>query len=108
MSRERAQRRAVRLAAQAKERGRRERARGRRDARRALVRRLTPRLPDRRTGRIFARRSRAQRITIAALVAVVVVGIWWYFDDLGARIALTALVAVALPAFIVISLDRRT
>jgi Flp pilus assembly protein TadB len=108
VSRERARRRAEREAEQQRTRAARERRDARRAARRALARRLTPRLPDRRTGKIFARRSRAERITIGLLTTVVVAGIWWYFDDLGAKIALTALVAVALPAVIVLTLDRRT
>ena len=71
------------------------------------MRRLTPRLPDRRTGRLYPRRSRTQRAAIA-LVAVVLVGlIWLNFTDLGTRIALTALVALASPALIVLTLDRR-
>ncbi len=108
MSRERAQRRAVREAEQQRLRAQRERRDARRTTRRRLARRLTPRLPDRRTGKIFARRSRSERITIGLLAAIVVAGIWWYFDDLGVQIALTALVVLALPALIVLTLDRRT
>ena len=107
MSKERAAKRAVRLAQQERERAARERRVARKDARRRIVRRLTPRLPDRRTGRLYPRRSRTQRAAIA-LVAVVLVGlIWLNFTDLGTRIALTALVAVASPALIVLTLDRR-
>ena len=107
MSKERAAKRAVRLAQQERERAIRERGVVRRDARRRIVRRLTPRLPDRRTGRLYPRRSRTQRAAIA-LVAVVLVGlIWLNFTDLGTRIALTALVALASPALIVLTLDRR-
>lgn len=108
MSKERAQRRVQREAEQQRARLARERRQARRAKRRALIRRLTPRLPDRRTGKMFARRSRAERITIGLVAALVVAAIWWYFDDLGAKIALTALVIVALPALIVLTLDRRT
>jgi hypothetical protein len=107
VSKERAARRAVRLAQQERERAARERRVARRDARRRIVRRLTPRLPDRRTGRLYPRRTRTQRAAIA-LAAVVLVGlIWLNFTDLGTRIALTALVALASPALIVLTLDRR-
>jgi Flp pilus assembly protein TadB len=108
VSRERAQRRAARLAEQEKARAQRERVQARRAKRRALTRRLTPRLPDRRVGKMYPRRTWAQRWTIAVLAGLAIVGIWWYFTDLGAKIALTALVVVALPALIVLTLDRRT
>jgi hypothetical protein len=108
MSKERAGRRVARQAEQEKARGARERSQARRALRRALARRLTPRLPDRRTGRLYARRTRAERIAIGVVAALALGWIWWYFDDLGARIALTALVVVAAPALIVITLDRRT
>ncbi len=107
MSRERAQRRAERLAVQEKVKAARERRQARKARRRALARRLTPRLPDRRTGRLYARRTRAERITVAIAAAVVLAAIWYYIGDLGARIALTALVVVAAPALIVLSFDRR-
>jgi len=107
VSRERAQRRVARLAEQEKARAGQERRDARRARRRALARRLTPRLPDRRPGRLY-RRSRAERITIGVVAALVVAAIWWYFDDLGTQLALTALVIVAAPALIVLTLDRRT
>ncbi|HKS97898.1 MAG TPA: hypothetical protein VJT31_00080, partial [Rugosimonospora sp.] len=72
-----------------------------------LARALTPRLPDRRTGRLFPRRSRLQRATIALVAAVALGLIWWGFDGLATRIALSALVLLALPAMIVLTLDRR-
>jgi hypothetical protein len=108
MSRERAQRRAVRLAEAERERARRARQVARRDRRRALARRLTPRLPDRRTGRLYARRALAQRIGIG-LTALLAVGlIWWKFDELTTRLALTIVVAVAAPAAVVLTFDRRS
>ncbi len=72
-----------------------------------MARALTPRLPDRRTGRLFPRRTRTQRITIALCAAAALALIWWGFDGLATRIALSALVLVALPAMIVLTLDRR-
>ena len=107
MSKLRAQRRSVRLAQAEKVRASRERVTARRARRRALARALTPRLPDRRTGRLYRRRTRGQRIAIVGCAAVALGGIWWEFDALGTRIALSALVLVALPAMIVLTFDRR-
>jgi hypothetical protein len=106
VSRERALRRAAREAEAARRRVRHEKARGRAARRRALVRRLAPR--RRRTGRLYARRALAQRIGIA-LVAVLAVGVvWWQFADLATRLALTVVIAVAAPAAVVLTFDRRT
>jgi hypothetical protein len=108
VSRERALRRAAREAEAARERARRERVVARRARRRALVRRLKPRLPDRRTGRLYARRAFAQRLGIA-LTGLLAVGlIWWRVDGLSTRIALTIVVAVAAPAVVVLTFDRRS
>ena len=107
MSKERALRRAERQAAAEVTRAVRERAVRRRARRRAAVRRLTPRLPDRRTGKMFARRSRAERAAIAIGVFLALLVIWSYVDPLLARVGLTALVAVATPIVVVLILDRR-
>jgi hypothetical protein len=106
MSRERAVRRAAREAEAERRRTRHERARERAARRRTLVRRLAPR--RRRTGRLYARRALAQRIGIG-LVAVLAVGVvWWQFEDLATRLALTVVIAVAAPAAVVLTFDRRT
>jgi hypothetical protein len=107
VSKVRAQRRTAREAEAAAARAARERAAARRTRRRRLARALTPRLPDRRTGRLFPRRTRTQRITIGLFAVIALAAIWWWFDGLATRIALTALVVVALPAMIVLTLDRR-
>jgi hypothetical protein len=108
VSKERAQRRAVRIAEATRERERRARRVARRERRRALVRGLTPRLPDRRTGRLYARRAFAQRLGIG-LVAVAAIGlIWWQVDGLSTQIALTIVVIVAAPAVVVLALGRRS
>jgi hypothetical protein len=108
VSRERAARRAVRLAEASRERARRERLVARRARRRALLRRVTPRRPDRRTGRLYARRAFAQRLGIA-LTALLAVGlIWWQVDGLSTQVALTIVVAVAAPAAVVLTFDRRS
>ena len=108
MSKERARRRAVRLAEAERERAVRARVVARRQRRRALLRRLTPRLPDRRTGRLFARRSRGERAGVLVLSLVAVMVIWLLVDDLALRIGLIALLLLVLPAVVVIALDRRT
>ncbi|MDW5323112.1 hypothetical protein [Plantactinospora sp. KLBMP9567] len=108
MSKERARRRAVRLAEAERERAARARKVARRQRRRALLRRLAPRLPDRRTGRLFARRSRGERAGVAVLSVAAVIGIWLLVDDLALRLGLIALLLLVLPAVVVIALGRRT
>ena len=108
MSKERARRRAEREVLVAAERARRARKVARRQRRRALARRLTPRIQRRRTGRIFARRGRGERATIAVLTLAALAAVWLLVDPLALRLALIALLLVALPAFVVIALGRRT
>jgi Flp pilus assembly protein TadB len=103
MSKERARRRALAEVERAKRAARRERA----EHRRATLRRMVPHLQRRRTGKLFARRSRAQRAAIASGVLVALILVWWLVDPLLTRIALTALVAVATPTLVVLTLDRR-
>jgi hypothetical protein len=103
VSRERALRRAARLA----EVERARLARERRERRRARLRALRPRLPDRRTGKLYPRRTRAQRAGIVVAAAVALGMIWLLVDSLPTRIALTALVAIGSPALVVLTLDRR-
>jgi hypothetical protein len=107
LSKERALRRAERQAAAEAARAARSRAVRRRARRRAALRRLTPRLPDRRTGKLFARRTRGERTAIALGVLLALLLIWVYVDPLLARVGLTALVAVATPIVVVLILDRR-
>lgn len=108
MSKERARRRAVRQAQADRERAVRARRVSRRQRRRALVRRLTPRLPDRRTGRLFVRRSRAERVGVTVVSLLAVAGIWLLVDNLALRLMLIALLILVLPAVVVIALGRRT
>ena len=59
------------------------------------------------TGRLYARRRLAERVGIG-LAAVLAIGfVWWQFEDLATRLALTIVVAVAAPAAVVLTLDRR-
>ncbi len=105
MSRERALRRAQREALAARAQAARERVAARRSRRRALARRLLP--PRRRIGRLYARRTRAERATIVLVTLLGLAGVWYLVEDMATRIALAALVLVALPALIVLTLDRR-
>jgi hypothetical protein len=107
MSKQRAVRRAVREAEAAAARAARERAAARRTRRRAIVRRLTPRLPHRRVGKLYPRRSRAERTLIVALLALSVFIVWMTVDDLATRIALTATLLIAAPAIVVLAFGRR-
>jgi len=104
MSKERARRRAERLAVLEKEKAARARKVNRRAARRALARRLTPQ--RRSSGQIY-RRSRGQRagIVLIPLVAIVAVGV--LVPDLALRLVLIALIMLAVPALVVVVLGRR-
>lgn len=107
MSKERARRRAARLAEAERQRAARARREARRQRRRVLLRRLRPR-PAGRTGRLLARRSRGERATVAALSLGAGLIIWLVVDNLALRLALLALLILVLPAVVVIALDRRT
>lgn len=108
MSKERARRRALRQAEEERQRAVRARRVARRQRRRTLLRRLRPRLPGRRTGRLFARRSRGERAAVFVLSLAALAVIWLVVDDLALRLALIALLILVLPAVVVIALDRRT
>ena len=106
MSKERARRRAERLAVLEKERAVRARKVARRQRRRALVRRLTPgRLPS--SGRLH-RRSRGQRIGIVLVPLAAAVAVWVLVPDPALRIVLTAMIVIAVPALVVLVLGRRS
>jgi Flp pilus assembly protein TadB len=107
VSKERARRRAARQAQAEAERARRARSVARRQRRRTLLRRLTPRLPDRRTGRLFVRRSRAERAGVVVLSLLAVAAIWALVDNVALRLVLIVLLILALPAAVVIALGRR-
>jgi hypothetical protein len=107
MSKERARRRAIREAEAARLRAQRARAVARRQRRRALLRRLRPRLPDRRTGRLFARRSRGERAGVAAVSLAALAAIWMLVSDPALRVVLTVVLVLGLPAAVVIALGRR-
>ncbi|BCJ51027.1 hypothetical protein Asp14428_25020 [Actinoplanes sp. NBRC 14428] len=104
MSKERAQRRAERLAVLEKEKARRARRVARRNRRRALVRSLRPQ--RRGSGRLY-RRSRTQRAGIVVVPLLASGLIWFLVPELGLRIILIALIVLVLPALVVVILGRR-
>jgi hypothetical protein len=116
VSKERARLRAERLAAEEKARAARERRQwlarvlGLSQAA-GLIRRMrrgTGRRPARRrTGKLFARRNRAQRAAITVGVGLALLLVWTLVDPLLTRIGLTVFIAVATPAVVVLTLDRR-
>ncbi|MFV2019737.1 hypothetical protein [Micromonospora sp. LOL_023] len=108
MSKERARRRAVRLAQQEKERAARARSTTRRKRRQATLRRLTPRRPGGRTGRLFVRRSRTERAGIAVSAVASLVVVWLAVPDMALRLLLIAVLLLVAPAAVVIALGRRT
>lgn len=108
MSKERARRRAEREAEAARVRAARAARLAGRQRRQALLRKLTPRLKGGRTGRMFARRSRAERAGIAVAGAGALLLIWMLVDTIALKVGLTALLVLAMPALVVLTLDRRT
>jgi hypothetical protein len=107
MSKERAIRRAARLAEEQAAREARARAAARRARRKSLARKLTPRRPDRRVGKLYPRRTRAQRFGIGLGYLAAVLLIWYLVADLPTRLALIGALTVAAPALVVIAFGRR-
>jgi hypothetical protein len=104
LSKERAKRRAERLAVLEQEKAVRARRVARRERRGALLRRLKPRFG--RDGRLY-HRSRRQRIGIVVVTLLAVVAVWTLIPDLPLRIILTAMLVLAVPALVVVVLGRR-
>ena len=104
MSKERARRRAERLAVAEREKAGRARQVARRQRRHSLIDALKPRFG--RDGRLY-RRSRRQRIGIVVVAAVAVAAVWTLIPDPALRIILTALIVLATPAAVVVVLGRR-
>jgi Flp pilus assembly protein TadB len=100
MSKERARRRAERLAALEKKKA----SQARRQRRRAVLRRLKPRTG--RSGRLY-RRSRAQRTGIVVVPLVAAALIWLLVPDMALRVVLTVVIVLALPAMVVVVLGRK-
>jgi Flp pilus assembly protein TadB len=107
VSKERARTRAARVAVAEKEKAKRARRVSRRLRRQAFLRGLIPRR-RRRTGRLFVRRSRAQRIGLVVVPLLVVGAVLLLVDDPALRLVLLALFVLALPALVVVVLGRRS
>jgi Flp pilus assembly protein TadB len=105
VSKERARRRAERLAELERQQAARARKVARRQRRRELVRRVAPRAG--RPGRLH-RRSRRERIGIALVPVLAAVAVWLLVPDPGLRIVLTAMIVIAVPALVVLVLGRRS
>jgi Flp pilus assembly protein TadB len=104
VSKERARRRAERVAVLEKEKAARARKVARRQRRRAALRRMTPRLGS--AGRLH-RRSRAQRIGIVVVPLLAALVVWLLVPDPALRIVLTAMIVIAVPALVVLVLGKR-
>ncbi|WP_430779889.1 hypothetical protein [Actinoplanes sp. G11-F43] len=104
MSKERARRRAERLAVLEREKAGRARKAARHDRLQALRKRLTPRFG--RDGRIYLRSLR-QRIGIAGATLAAIILVWTFVPELALRIILTAIIILAVPALVVVVLGRR-
>ena len=107
MSKERARLRAERVAVDEARRASRQRRAERRRRRRVAIKRIVPRLPDHRIGRLLPRRTRGQRAAIGGGVFVALLLVWLYADALSTKIALSILIAAATPVLVVLALDRR-
>ena len=103
MSKERARRRAERLAVLEKEKAARARKVARRQRRRTVMRRMTPRIGS--SGRLH-RRSRGQRAGIVVVPLAAIVAIWLLVPDLPLRIVLTAMIVIVVPALVVLVLGK--
>jgi Flp pilus assembly protein TadB len=105
VSKERARRRAERLAVEEKQKSARARRVARRQKRRALVRSLTPR--RRSSGNLY-RRSFRQRLGIVLVPLVAAVAVWYLVPDVALRLVLIAMIVLILPALVVVVLGRRS
>ncbi|MFF5083101.1 hypothetical protein ACFY36_39165 [Actinoplanes sp. NPDC000266] len=105
MSKERARRRAERLAVLEKEKAARARKVSRRVWRRSLLNRLTP--PRVGSSGTLHRRSRGERLGIILLPLVAIAAIWLFVPETSLRIVLTLLIVLAAPALVVVILGRK-
>jgi Flp pilus assembly protein TadB len=106
VSKDRARRRAERLAVLEKEKAARARRSARRQRRRALVSSLKPKRRPR-SGTLY-RRSRAQRTGIATVPLIAALAVWFLVPDLALRLVLIVMIVLVLPALVVVVLGRRS
>ncbi|MEU7822350.1 hypothetical protein [Catellatospora sp. NPDC049133] len=109
MSKERKLRREAREAAARQAVAAEERRAARRLARRAFWRRISLyELRIRRTGRLSARRSAAERAGVAIVTALALFVIWTLVPSTALAVALSLLLALTLPVFVIVAFDRRS
>jgi Flp pilus assembly protein TadB len=106
VSKERARRRAERLAVLEKQKSARARRSVRRQRRRALITSLKPK--RRPSSGVLYRRSRTQRTGIAVIPLVAALAVWLLIPDLALRLVLIAMIVLVLPALVVVVLGRRS
>jgi Flp pilus assembly protein TadB len=104
VSKDRARRRAERLAVLEKEAARARVVARRRQQRRALMQKVKPQ--RRRTGRLPVF-TRAQKTGIVVLPLITAAAVWWLIPDVALRILLLAMIVLVLPALVVVVLGRR-
>ncbi|GLW27130.1 hypothetical protein [Actinoplanes regularis] len=106
MSKERARRRAERLAVLEREKAARARKVARRAWGRVLLKKLAPpRMGS--DGRLY-RRNRRQRIGIVVVLLIAIAAVWLFIPEPALRILLTVLLVLAAPALVVVVLGRRS
>jgi Flp pilus assembly protein TadB len=106
VSKERAKRRAERLAVLEKEKAVRARRSARRQRRRALVTSLKPK--RRPSSGVLRRRSRAERAGIAVIPLVAALAVWFLVPELALRLVLVVMIVLVLPPLVVVVLGRRS
>jgi hypothetical protein len=104
VSKERARRRAERLAVVEKEKAARARQVARRQKRRALVKRLRPRRKRTGTLHVF---TRAEKTGIAVVPVVAAAAVWFLVPEVALRLVLIVLIVLVLPALVAVVLGRR-
>ena len=104
MSKERAQRRAERLAVQEKQKAVRARRVARRQKRLALAAKLKPQ--RRRTGKLHVF-SRAEKTGITVVPLLTAAAVWFLVPDVALRLVLIVMIVLVLPALTVVVLGRR-
>jgi hypothetical protein len=104
VSKERAKRRAERLAVLEREKAARARKVARRQQRHALLRKLTPR--RRRTGTLHVF-TRAEKTGIVVVPLVAAAAVWLLVPDVALRLVLIIMIILVLPALVAVVLGRR-
>ena len=104
MSKERAKRRAERLAVLEREKAARARQHARRVRRQTIVHEVKAKRG--RSGRLPVR-SRSQRIGIVVVPLVLAVAVWFLVPEFALRLVLIAMIVLVLPAIVVVVLGQK-